>query len=586
MRVSSWIPREILWLSRQVRPFFGWHVASFFCISLGSLLALLAPLLLKWLIDTILPRRQIGLLVVAVALIFLCHQSRAVLSSVGAYLTMVTAQRLALNLRLTLLRHLDTLSADYQESTPVGSSMYPLKEPIDEISFLGSDLLPAIVRTVMATGLTLGTMLVLNARITLAVLPLIPIFIGTRNYFRSRLEHEADTVQHNQLAWGTFLQEHLSSIVAIQMLRKERRQERRAFRLLGTSARSMAKLFRTGIWFTFYTSLTIALAMAAVVGYGGWNVLTGTLTVGGLVAFYTYLTQLFEPLSGAAEIYLRAQKTFASIRRVQAVLAIEPTVQNASIATKFPTCRSWNIDLRDVHFAYPRNRGSLSIPRLGIRAGEIVAIVGENGAGKSTLAKLLARLYDVTSGSILVAGQDIREIEIDSLREHLIYAPPYPNLFDATLASNLRLANVGASDAELRDVIEHVGLAAWVDSQHEGLHQRVGPGGSRLSGGQRQRVGIGRAILQRPRILILDESTSSLDANSEQQLLRDLHRVLVGATIVVISHRPSALFSVGRVIVLEGGRVIEDGPPAVIFENRSNCFRFFNATSDSELHST
>lgn len=584
MPVSSWIPPEIRWLSRQVRPFFRWHVASFFCISLGSLLALLAPLLLKWLIDTILPSRQIGLLVGAVALIFLCHQGRAVLSSVGAYLTIVAAQRLALNLRLRLLRHLDTLSADYQETTPVGSSMYPLKEPIDEISFLGSDLLPAIVRTLMATGLTLGTMLVLNTRITLAVLPLIPIFIGTRNYFRSRLEHDADRVQHNQLAWGTFLQEHLSSIVAIQMLRHERRRERAAFRLLGRSARSMAKLFRTGIWFTFYTSLTIALAMAAVVGYGGWNVLTGALTVGGLVAFYTYLTQLFELLNGAAEIYLRAQKTFASIRRVQAVLAIEPTVQNASTATKFPTLRSWNIDLTDVHFAYPQNRGFLSIPRLEIRAGEVVAIVGENGAGKSTLAKLLARLYDVNSGAILVAGQDIREIELDSLREHVIYAPPYPILFDATLANNLRLANVGASDAELRGVIEQVGLAAWVDSQHEGLHQRIGPGGSHLSGGQRQRVGIGRSILQRPRILILDEATSSLDPGSEQQLLRDLRSVLPGTTIVVISHRPSALFCVSRVIVIEAGRVIEDDGLGAAIRNRSNCFRFFNTTSDSELH--
>jgi ABC-type bacteriocin/lantibiotic exporter with double-glycine peptidase domain len=584
MRMSSWIPPEMRWLSRQVRPFLRWHIASFFCISLGSLLALLSPLILKWLIDKILPSRQIGLLFGAVALIFLCHQGRAVLSSVGAYLTIVAAQRLALNLRLTLLRHLDTLSADYQESTPVGSSMYPLKEPIDEISFLGSDLLPAIVRTAMATGLTLGTMLVLNGRMTLAILPLIPIFVATRKHFRRRLERDSDTVQHDQLAWATFLQEHLSSIIAIQLLRKERRQERTALRLLGTSIRSLVRLFRTGVWLTFYTSLTIACAMSAIVGYGGWNVLTGTLTIGSLVAFYTYLTQLFEPLSGAAEIYLRAQKTFASIRRVQAVLALVPTILNASTATKFPNSRSWTIDLADVYFAYPRDRGLLSIPRLEIRAGEIVAIVGENGAGKSTLAKLLARIYDVNSGSISVAGQDIRHIEIDSLREHVSYAPPYPILFDATLASNLRLGNVGASDAELWDVIEQVGLAAWVGSLHEGLNHRVGPGGSHLSGGQRQRVGIGRSILQRPQILILDEATSSLDASSEQQLLRNLRWVLAGTTIVVISHRLSALFCVGRVIVLEAGRVIEDGAPTAVLGNRSNCFRFFSATSDSELH--
>lgn len=586
MRISSWIPPELRWLSRQVWPFVRWHIASFLCISLGSFLALLSPLVLKWLIDNIIPSRKVGPLLGAVALIFVCHQGRAMLSSLGAYLTTVAAQRLALNLRLELLRHLDTLSSDYQESTPVGSSMYPLKEPIDEISCLGSDLLPAIVRTLMATILTLGTMLVLNARITLAVLPLIPIFIATRNYFRARLEHDAETVQHNQLAWGTFLQEHISSISAIQMLRKERRQERTAFCLMGTAARSMAKLFQTGMWFTCSTSFTIAVAMAAVVGYGGWNVLIGNLTVGGLVAFYTYLTQLFEPLSGAAEVYLRVQKTFASIRRVRTVLAMEPTVRSASTASKFPINCSWNIDMTDVRFAYPRNGALLSIPRLEIGAGEIIAIIGHNGAGKSTLAKLLARLYDVTTGSIFIAGRDIRQIEIDSLRKHVTYASPYPVLFDATLASNLRLGNSGASDAELRDVTEQVGLAAWVGSLREGIHQKIGPGGRLLSGGQRQRVGVARSILQRPRILILDEATSSLDPSSEQQLLRDVRWVLPGTTIIVISHRQSALFCVERVIVLEAGRVVEDDSPRVILGNHSSYSRLFSAPSTQSCTKT
>jgi ABC-type multidrug transport system fused ATPase/permease subunit len=564
------------WLSRHVRPFLSWHIASFFCISVGSLLSLLAPLVLKRLIDQILPSRQIGLLFGAVALIFLCHQGKAVLSSFGGYLTVVAAQRLALDLRLRLLRHLDTLSADYHESTPVGTSIYPLKEPIDEISFLGSDLLPAILRMLVATTLTLGTMLALNARMTLAVLPLIPIFVATRKYFRSRLERDSNTVQLNQLAWSTFLQEHLSSIVAIQLLRKEQRQERTARRFLGTSVRSLVRLFRNGVWFTFYTSLSIALAMSAVVGYGGWNVLTGTLTVGGLVAFYTYLTQLFEPLSGAAELYLRAQKTFASVRQLNAVLELQPAIRNSSVATGFPLGESWSIDLADVNFTYPNNRGLLSIPQLEIRSGEVVAIVGGNGAGKSTLAKLLARLYDVNSGAISVSGRDIRQINIDSLRANVNYAPPYPILFDSTLATNLRLGNIRASDAELMDVILRVGLAAWVGSQPDGLNHRVGPGGSRLSSGQRQRVGIARSMLQRPRILILDEATSSLDTRSEQLLLTTLRDTLPAATIIVISHRPSVLSCVGRVIVLEAGCVVEDATPTILLSTQ-NALSLFSS---------
>jgi ABC-type multidrug transport system fused ATPase/permease subunit len=573
----SWIPPEMHWLYRRVRPFLRWHLASFLCITVGSLLALLAPLVLRWLIDIVLPGRRIGLLIGAVGLIFLCHEGRAVFTGLGRYLTTLAAQRLAFDLRLQVIRHLDTLSADYHESTSSGASMYPLHEPIDEISYFGSDLVPAILRTLAAFLLTLATMLTLNARLTLAILPLIPVFVLTKKLFRDRLEVDSETVQQNQVTWSSFLQEHLSTIVAIQLLRKEQRQERTAFRLLGLSVRSFNRLFRTGVFFTFYTSLTMGVALSAVVGYGGWSVLTGSLTVGSFVAFYAYLTQLFEPLGGAAETYMRAQRTFASIRQVQSVLALRPAIQACTTAPKFPRNRPWSIELADLRFGYQKHHGLLSIPRLSIRAGEYVAIVGENGAGKSTLVKLLARLYDVDSGSISIAGYDVRDIEIQSLREQVFYASPYPVLFDTTIADNLRLGKITASDAELKAVIEDVGLTDWLGSSQGGLTQRVGPGGCRLSGGQRQRVGIARAILRRPHILILDEATSSLAAGSEQQLLLKLPEVLPGSTIIVISHRLSALRCVARVIVLKGGCLVEDATPALLLENKGVCSRLFNA---------
>jgi len=577
----SCIPSEMRWLFRQVRPFFRWHITSFLCMAVGSFLGLLLPLVLKWMIDVVLPARRLGPLVGAVVLIFLCYQGRAVLTTVSSYLTVLAAQRLALAMRLRLLRHLDTLSPQYHESTPVGASMYPLKEPIDEISFLGSDLVPFVLRTLLATTLTLGTMLILNPRMTLVILPLIPVFVLTRKHFRNRLERDSNAVQHNQGAWSSFLQEHLSSIIAVQLLRRERRQERTAFRLLGCSVRSLAKLFRTGVSFTFFTSLTVGLAMAAVIGYGGWSVLAGTLTVGGLVAFYTYLSQLFEPLSGVAETYARAQKTLASIRLVQAVLMLEPSIKTCPTAVKFPERCSWTINLTDLRFGYPKTKGLLCVPRLKIRAGEHVAIVGENGAGKSTLAKLMARLYDADSGSISISGHDVREIAVESLREQVCYVPPNPVLFDTTLAGNLRLGRGTASDAELKEVVNHVGLSTWVDTSQEGLKQRIGPSGHRLSGGQRQRVGIGRAILQRPRILVLDEATSSLDAGSEQLLLNNLRLILPDTTIIVISHRLSALLCVERVIVLEAGCVVEDGVPALLLGNSGAYSRLFSASTSA-----
>jgi ABC-type multidrug transport system fused ATPase/permease subunit len=572
-----WIPPEMQWLSRQVRGFVRWHVASFFCITVSSVLGLLAPLVLKWLIDEVLPSRRIGLLIGAVGLIFLCHQGRATLASVAGYLTMLAAQQLALDLRLQLLRHLDRLSVHYHEGTPVGASMHPLKEPVEEISYLGSELLPAILRALLATLLTLGTMLVLNTAMTLVVLPLIPVFLLTRKRFRNRLQHDSDTVQHNRMEWNSFLQQHLSSIVAVQLLRQEPRQERAAFRLLATTVRSHAKLFRTGVSFTFYTSLTVGLAMSAVIACGGWSVLTGSLTIGGLVAFYTYLTQLFDPLSGAAETYVRAQKTFASIRQVQAVLLLEPTLRSGPDAVPFPADRPWKVEMVAASFAYSVSSGTLSIPSLHIEAGESLAIVGANGAGKSTMAKLLARLYDVSSGAVVIAGRNVRNIEIESLRKHVCYLPPYAVLFDGTLAANLRFAKPSASEEELKDVLGLVGLAAGADSSEQGLKQRIGPGGSRLSGGQRQRLAIGRALLQQPRILILDEAVSCLDAPSEQQLLGRIRRALPGTTVIVISHRLSTLSCVEQVFVLEAGRLVENGAPKALLGRKGACWRLFHA---------
>jgi len=574
----SWIPPEIRWLAQQVRPFLRWHAASFVCIAIASSLGLLAPLILKSLIDRVLPSRNTGLLIGAVGLIFLCQQGRAILTSAGSYLTMRAAQRLALDLRFRLLRHLDTLSANYHEGTPVGASMYPLTEPIDEISYFGSDLLPSILRTLTAMMLTLGTMLLLNARMTLAVLPLIPIFLLTRNHFRARLEDGSNAVQSKHIAWSSFLEEHLSSIVALQLLRQERRRERTAFHLLAAMVRSYKELLMIGVRFTLSTSLTIGVAVAAVLGLGGWSVFKGSLTLGGLVAFYTYLTQLFEPLSGAAETYVRAQKTFTSVRQLKAVMAVQPAIKTCPTAARFPEDQPWKIEIADVVFRYPERRGHLSIVQLNIQAGEQVAMVGENGGGKSTLAKLLVRLYDADAGSIVMAGRDLRQIEIESLREHVCYAPPYTPLFDTTLASNLRMGKATSSDAELRAVLEDVGLTAWIRTLPSGLDQPVRSGGFGLSNGQRQRLGIARAILQHPRILILDEATSSLDSRSEQNLLSRLQEVLPGSTLIVISHRLSALRCVGRVIVFESGRIVEDTSPDLLLTNSNTYSRLFHGT--------
>ena len=556
------LPSELVWLIKEIRPLLRWHMASFLCITAGSLLALLSPLLLKWLIDGIIPRRSMGLLLVAVALIFLGHQGRVALTSLGSYLMLSASQKMGLALRVRLLNHLDSLSADYYEQTPVGTVMYPLKEPIEEISYFGSDLLPAILRMLLTTAFTLAAMSGLSPALTLIVVPLIPVFLMTRQYFRKKLATDADTAQNDSLAWSNFLEEHLSSVISIQLLGQEKRQERSAFRLLARSLRSQQRLYRTAAWFTVSSSFAIVLTMSAVIGYGGKSVLAGTLSIGSLVAFYGFVTQLFDPLSGASELYAGAQKTFASIRQIQAALSLCPSVTTAASALPLCTQQTAEIEFANVEFGYSRNKDLVHVPSLRILAGEQIAIAGENGAGKSTLVRLIARLYDPVSGAVRLGGKDIRDIHLKSLRRHICYLPRDPVLFNGTIASNLQFVRSAASEREIEDAIRIVGLSDLVGSLPDGLRQRIGPDGCQLSGGERQRLALARAILQEPGVLILDEATSCLDPGAEARILQELRSSLSLRTFIVVSHRSSTFRSFERVLVLSGGRIVEDSSPA------------------------
>lgn len=571
---QSSFPSEFRWLATQIRPLLHWHAASFLCITAGSLLALLTPLVLKWLIDRVIPQRNTGLLLLAVGLIFLGYQGRTALTSLGNFLMLSAAQKMSLRLRIDLLRHLDTLSAEYYESTAVGTVMYPLKEPIDEGSYFGSDLLPAMLRLVVTTGFTLATMFWLSPALTLAVVPLIPAFLIARQYFRKRLVFDSDCVQADRLAWSSFLEEHLCAVIPIQLLGQEKRQERRAFRLLARAVRSQKKLFGTGAWFTVCSSLAVALSLCAVIGYGGASVLAGTLSIGSLVAFYGFVTQLFEPLSGAAELYARAQKTFASVRQVQSAFALCPKVENAAHAVLLSDDHQPKIEFAAVEFSYPRQKDLLHIPALQIMAGELVAMAGENGAGKSTLGKLMVRLYDPVRGSIRMGGEDIRNIRLESLRRHICYLSREPMLFDGTLASNLRLVRSTSTEHDLEEAMRAVGLSPFIASLPDGLRQRIGPGGCQLSGGQRQRLAIARAILQRPRVLILDEATSCLDAPGEAEVLENIQRHLRTATLLVVSHRLSTFAAFERVLILSGGRIVNDCSPDVFKCVQNACPTF------------
>jgi len=553
------IPEEFVWLWKRMLPLLRWHATSFLCIMTGSLLGLLGPLILRTLIDQILPQRNLHTLLAAVGLLFFSYVGRSVLNSCGSYCTLTAAQRIGLRLRMSVLQHLDKLSASYYGGTTPGAALYPLTEPIDEIAYWGTDLLPALLRIASMALCMTAVMLSISPALTLAVLPLALVFLIVRRQFQQRFTANSNAMQRMRTAWSSFLQEHIAAIVPIQLLGMEHRQEHTAHQKLSSVIDSQQRLFYSSAQFTFFTSLGIAISIASVIGFGGWRVISQTLTIGSLVAFYGFVTQLFETLGDATQLYARTQKSLASVRQVGRVLALRPDITNAADATVITEQHSPQLEIQSVTFSYEPQRDVLQVPSLQIAAGEFIAITGDNGSGKSTLAKLIARLYDPIEGTIRIGRLDLRAIELKSLRRFVGYLPSEPTLFDGSLADNLCNAEDDASPRSLQQALRCVELEAFVAALPLGMEQAIGAAGCLLSDGQRQRLALARALLRQPRILILDEATCCLDAQSELRVLQNIRHHLPETTLILVTHRRTAIQACNRILVFAGGRIVTDG---------------------------
>jgi len=553
--------REIRWLASQVRPFLRLHLGSYFCIVLASILVLLDPLIIRFLIDDVIPRRRLAWLPLVAAAFFLTYAGRLGFDSLAAMINFRAVQKMTFRSRLSLLRHLQRLSPEYHENRALGDTLHRLQVDVDQVGTLSGEVIPRALRMVTVFILVMTTMMVLNYRLTVIVLPLIPVFVLVRRRFHDRLSRASDLVQEQSGKMVCFLEEHLSSIVQVQLLSCEQREARRFARLSGSAMRAQITRRGTELFFSSLLYLIIVTGMASVLCYGGYQVVTGTLTAGGLVAFYGYILQLFVPLYGVVDIYSKFQRADASVRRLMEITEAQMILRDRPGALDLDPNASGAIELRDVSFSYHADRLVLNEINLRVNPGERVALAGKSGNGKSTIARLVARLYDAQAGSVLVEGLDVRDIKLKSLRSSVIFVPQDPVLFDVTLRENLLYGNAAATNDELNRVTKLAQLESLIRRLPNGWDEPLGPRGNRLSGGERQRVALARALLQRPRVLILDECTSALDALTEKWLLNELDGFLQNVTTVIISHRAYPLQWADRVICMSYGNIDEHKSP-------------------------
>jgi ABC-type bacteriocin/lantibiotic exporter with double-glycine peptidase domain len=550
---------QFRWFARQLRPLLRAHVLSMSLMVLSSLMFLLDPLLIKWLIDRILPKKDFHLLFLAAAGFFGIYICRLGFSALAGLVSFRTVQDLVFRIRFSILEQMNHLSADYHERTSIGERLYRMEQDVDQVAELGSSLVPYALQTIFNAIFVVGTMFVLDFKLTCLVLPLVPLFFLFRRYFHKRLQSASESAQQESSRESSFLQEHLAHVIQIQLLHQETSQTQ-AF-LERARARVAALNHRNVIEILFRSSYMAVIAMGtiAILGYGSYQVFVGVLTVGGLVASYSYMARLFDPLNAAVEIYSRLSRMSISIRRILEVIETVPSVAERPEAIQIPSPVRGCVEIKNVSFSYCNGHPILHELNLKLEAGEKVALVGISSSGKSTIAKLIARLYDADRGAVHIDGIDTRKIRLKSLRTEVCYLMQDAVLFDRTFKENLLLGKPSATAGELRRAIEIADLEELLLQLPKGWDTPLGPRGNSLSGGQRQRVALARAVLQRPSVLLLDESTSALDAPSERRVFSNLAKHFPDQTIVFISHRIAALKWVDRILVLNRGLVEEQG---------------------------
>ena len=546
---------------RKLLPYFRpyrWQVAATLLLMIVlSASGLASPALAQIAIDDGIGQSDKQVLVVAVLLLVGAGLVGWVAGYGQTYLSSWVGERMLLDLRTDVFAHLMGLSIGHHERVPTGVTVSRLTSDIEALRQLVTDG----ITTLVVQGLTfVGVIAILFsydwklALVAFVVFPFLAIAtavfrVTSATAYRRTREKVADVL--------AALQETISGIRVVQGFGRQE-PAAAAFRQVNDEYReaNLQTIRLSASYFPTVEFLT-AIGTAMVLLFGGWRVLDGNLTIGVLVAFLGYVVVFFDPIQQLSQLYGTFQSAMAALEKTLGVLETKPTMVDRPGTADLPPI-SGSIALRDVTFGY-LDEPVVRDVNLEIRAGETVALVGPTGAGKSTLAKLIARFYDPDRGAVLIDGHDLRDVTQVSLRAQLGIVPQEGFLFSGTVAQNLRFARPDATDEQLEAACAAVGAMEFVAALPEGFETQIEERGTRLSAGQRQLLAFARALVADPALLILDEATSSVDLRTEARIEEALSTLLAGRTAVVIAHRLSTIRDADRIVVVEGGRVVEQG---------------------------
>lgn len=546
---------EWRWFVNELRPLGPDQLFALGAILVATLLSTLDPLIVKWLIDSGLRQGAWSQIVVAASAFCALYVVRVALTNTGVYRISRWVHYRILRLRLRLFRKLHTMDAAFFDRHAAGDLSSRLEHETEEMVDAAAGMATTLLRIVVAVAASFAVMFVLNWRLALLIVPFACAVAALQRFYGPRLQDAARTGQSAIGDRAAFVAEAVGASIELQLNRAEHYVQRKYARVLLGSVRALLRQLKTEAHYTAVAVAAITFSSAALLLAGASEFFAGRLTIGSYIAFYTYVTRLFDPIAGAVDIHARLKRAGGSISRLAEIdAAPEERVRTPSGADAVPETVN-SIVCESVSFAYPDHLPVLNDVDLQLARGERIALIGESGSGKSTLAKLLARIYDTESGTVWLNDGDIRRLPLRDLRRVVALVPSKPVLFRASILENVLLGAATVTPEEL-ERLARIACFDGVLNRHEERWDRVlGSNGAGLSDGEKQRLGLLRALVRHPDVLILDEATSALDPETEAQLLDRVADDSRDRVVLIITHRLSAADWADRVVVLEGGRL-------------------------------
>ena len=548
-----------------IRPYLHVLFAALVCTMLAAGGNLYLPWIFRDMIDKVLTAKDAYMLNLISASIVVIFLLRGIFLYGQNYLMSYVGQHVIIDIRSEVFHKLQRLSMSFYDKNKTGTIMSYVTNDVNALQgAMVDNTIELITESIILIGSILA-MIYLDWKLTLFTILTFPVVLYFMNFFGKKIRRSGGMIQEATADITSVLQESVSSARVVKSFVREKYEIQRFEKENAANLAANLKNARYMATLTPTIEFVAALGVTLILWYGGNNVIEGDTTAGSLVAFLAYAVNISNPIKRITRVTGNIQKALAAAQRVFDVLDLPEEVTDLPDARPLPAVTG-SVSFEHVTFSYNKGDEIIHDLSFSVKPGQAIGLVGPSGAGKSTIASLLPRFYDCDSGTIRIDGTDIRDATLDSLRSQVGIVPQETILFNGTVYDNILYGRLDATKEEIIEAAKAANAHDFIMELPQGYDTMLGDRGVNISGGQRQRIAIARAILKNPRILILDEATSALDTESERLVQEALNRLMVGRTAFVIAHRLSTIKNADRILVLEKGRLAEDGTHEELME--------------------